>query len=102
MDIPAIPSEIEAQSVSYPGEKPRKFVGFYVVGCVNYQFSFGAGIHQTFFAYHIVGPAIMTADNKPLIFPGGTPVLMGFEVGVEVQKEKLGTMRNLLARNDAN
>ncbi len=101
MDIPAVPSAIEAQAGSDTADKPRKFVGFYFVGCVSYHFSFGKEIHQTFFAYHLIGPSITTADGKPLILSNGMPVMTGFEVGVDVKKDQLGMMQELFARNDA-
>ena len=59
-------------------------------------------MHQTLFAYHLLGPPITTADRKPLILPDGMPVIMGgFEIGVGVKEAQLGVMQELFARNDA-
>ena len=103
LSISVLPSAIAARSVTYPGAKPRGFVGFYVVGCVTYRFSFGTEIHQTRFAYHLIGPAITSPSGKPLILPNGMPTAFGsFEVGVNVPEKKLQLMRELFARNDAN
>lgn len=101
IDISAGPTAIEAQTASSTGDKPRKLVGFYVIGCVSYHFSFGTQMHQTFFAYHLLGP-MTTTDREPLVLSNGMPVIMGgFEIGVEVKEDQFGVMQELLARNDA-
>ncbi len=101
--ISAQPSAVE-QSASYPaGDKSRSFVGFYVVGCVSYRFSFGTEIHQTRFAYHLLGPLRgFTPEGKPLALQGGEFILAGFEVGVTAPKDQLGMMQEVFAMNDAN
>jgi hypothetical protein len=103
LDISALPSLIE-QAASYPaGDKSRSFVGFYVVGCVSYRFSFGTDMHQTRFAYHLLGPVSgFTPEGKPLVSQDGKAIIAGFEVGVKVPKEQLGLMQEMFAMNDAN
>jgi hypothetical protein len=101
LDIAAVPSAVTAKALAHRDDQSRKFVGFYFVGCASYHYSFGAELHQTFFAYHLVGPARFDADHRPLILSNGMPVMGAFEVGINVQKEQLGLMQELLARNDA-
>ena len=101
-DVSALPPAISAKSVKYRGAEPRSFVGFYVVGCVTYRFSFGAEVHQTRFAYHLIGPPILLPDRRPLILPNKMPVMAGFQVGVSVPQKKLRLIKELLGRNDAN
>jgi hypothetical protein len=101
MDIPAVPSAIDAKAVSGRDDHSRKFVGFYVVGCASYRYSFGTDPHRTFFAYHLLGPVSLDAATKPLILANGMPVMAGFEVGINVKKDRLGLMQELVARNDA-
>jgi hypothetical protein len=99
LSISVLPSAVE-QAAAYPaGDKSRSFVGFYVVGCVSYRFSFGTEIHQTRFAYHFLGPF---PEGKPLVLQDGKPILAGFEVGVTAPKDQLGMMQEMLAMNDAN
>jgi hypothetical protein len=102
MDVSTVPATIEAHTATSAGDKPRKVVGFYIVGCASYHFSFGAQMHQTLFAYHLLGPPIITADGNPLILSNGMPLIMGaFEIGVAVKEDQLGMMQELFARNDA-
>jgi len=102
VDISVIPSAIAPQAATYQGgEKPRRFVGFYVVGCVSYHSSFGTEIHQTRFAYHLIGFPT-GPDGKFLILPDGTPLMSGFEIGVNVPQDKIGMMQELFSYNDAN
>jgi hypothetical protein len=101
MDISAIPSAIAAQSVAYPGDKVRRFVGFYVVGCVTYHSSFGLELHQTRFAYLLIGPPIISPERKLLILPNGMPLMVGFEVGVDVPQNDMRLMQEIFSRNDA-
>jgi hypothetical protein len=55
VDITVAPSAIAGQAASIlVGDKTRKFFGLYVIGCASYHYSFGADIHQTRFAYHLV------------------------------------------------
>lgn len=103
MDVSVNPNDIASQSVTYPGDKPRKFVGFYAVGCVSYRFSFGTKFHQTRFAYHLLGPIVTSPDGKLFIPPNGMmPPMMGFEVGVNVPKDKVNLMQELFGRSDSN
>jgi hypothetical protein len=103
LDISATPSSIEAsQSVITVGNSPRRFVGFYLVGCVTYRYSFGPEFHQTRFAYHLTGPRVTSPDGNLLKLPDGMFMMGGFEVGVDVPQNELGMLRELFARNDAN
>jgi hypothetical protein len=101
MDISAIPSAIATQAVTYPGDNPRRFVGFYVVGCVSYHSSFGDKIHQTLFSYLLIGPPLTSPDGKLLTLPNGMPPI-GFEVGVDVPQNNIRLMREFFSRNAAN
>jgi hypothetical protein len=59
--------------------------------------------HQTRFAYHLIRPPRTAPDGKsPLLLPNGKPLMMGFEVGVEVPRDKLRMMEEMFAHNDAN
>ncbi|HEX4773254.1 MAG TPA: hypothetical protein VH351_20640 [Bryobacteraceae bacterium] len=102
VDISAPTSTVAAQAVAVTSDKPRKFIGFYVVGCVTYRFSFGPNFHQNRFAYHLLSPALKSEDGNPPILPNGTPLLTGFEIGVNVPKDQLGIIQELFALNDAN
>jgi hypothetical protein len=103
LDISSIPPASIIQSVTNPGEKPRSFVGFYVVGCISYHSSFGMEMHQTRFGYHLVGPPIISPDGKGfLMLSNGQPLMMGFEMGVNVPEDKVGFWHELFSRNDAN
>jgi len=102
LGISAIPSAIDAQAVTSRENKSRTFVGFYVVGCISYHFSFGTEIHETRFAYHLIGSPIMSPDGKLLVLSNGMPAMTGFEVGVNVPKANLVIMRELFGYNDAN
>jgi hypothetical protein len=101
LDISALPSSVAAQAVEISGDKPRKFVGFYVVGCVTYRFSFGPEFHQTRFAYHL-RPVAMSKDHTLFMAPDGAAIMTGFEIGVSVPKDRLGMTQELFALNDAN
>ena len=101
MDISAIQSSVIAQSVT-TGDKSRRFVGFYVVGCVSYHSSFGTKIHQTRFAYHLIRSPITFPDGNSITLPNGMPLMMDFEVGVNVPQGEMGMMQELFSRNDAN
>lgn len=100
MGISAIPSAIATQPVTNSGDKPRRFAGFYVVGCVTYNSSFGTELHQTRFAYILVGPPIFSPEGGFLMLPNGMPVV-GFEVGVDVPQDKLRMIQEFFSRNDA-
>ncbi len=102
MHISTEPSAVVAQAVAITGDNTRKFVGFYVVGCVSYRFSFGPNVHQTRFAYHLNGPGGRFPDGRLMALPGGMLLISGFEVGVNVPKEQLGMTQELFAFNDAN
>src|SRR5262249_48674426 len=102
LSISALPSATATQSVTIPGNKPRTFVGLYVVGCVSYHSSFGTEIHESRFAYHLMGPPPISADGTPLVLPNGMPMFEGFEIGVTVPRDQLGVIQELFARNDAN
>ncbi len=95
-------ADISSKSVVIKGEKPRKFVGFYVVGCVTYRSSFGAEFHQTHFAYHVIGPLIVSSEGRPLVLPNGAVAWGGFEVGVSAPQNQVGFMQELFSLNDAN
>jgi hypothetical protein len=80
LDISVVSSAVAAQASTYPeGDKPRRFVGFYVVGCVIYHSSFGVKSHQTSFAYHLISSPT-TSDGKLLALPNGMPLMAGFEI----------------------
>lgn len=103
LDISAIPSAIAKQSVTSLGVRRRTFVGLYVVGCVTYRFSFGAEVHQTRFAYQLIGPPTTPLGRKPLILPNGMLAMPGtFEIGAKVPEKRLHLMQELTAPNDAN
>jgi len=101
LSVSVVPSAIEGQAIAIPGEKPRKFVGFYVVGCVTYNSSFSDALHQTRFAYHLLRP-IGTEGGKFLTMSDGKPLLTGFEIGVNVPNGGFGLMDELSASNAAN
>jgi hypothetical protein len=100
LDISVLPSDIAAQSSS-TADKSHSFVGFYVVGCLTYLFSFDNKVGQTRFAYHVIGPAGFTSGGQPVNLPNGTIPMMSFEVGVDVPKDKISLMQEALASNDA-
>jgi hypothetical protein len=103
LSVSAAPTAVEKSAAYAAGDKSRSFVGFYVVGCVSYHFSFGTKMHQTRFAYHLVGPfSGFTPSGKPIMLQDGKAIVAGFEVGVKVPKDKLGMMQELFALNDAN
>ncbi len=102
LDISAIPPTIAAAQLVIAGTSPRRFVGFYVVGCVSYRYSFGTEFHQTRFAYHLIGPRTPSPNGGFLILSDGTLLIEGFEVGVNVPKDKMGLVQELFSRNDAN
>jgi ElaB/YqjD/DUF883 family membrane-anchored ribosome-binding protein len=103
LSISAVPSAIATQSVTIQGDKaPRTFVGFDVVGCVSYHSSFGREVHQTRFAYRLIGPQVTSPDGKFLIMPDGMPVIMDFEIGVAVPQDNVGLIQELLGSNYAN
>ena len=98
MDISAFPS---AKAVTYPGAKPGNFVGFYIVGCVSYRYSFGTEIHQTYFAYHIVHPIGIGPKGKWMTLPNGQTLTVGFEIGINVDKKDVTFWQEPFARHDA-
>ena len=59
-------------------------------------------MYQTRFGYRLIGPQITSSEGKFLILPNGTPVMMDFEVGVDVPQGKVGFMHEIFSRNDAN
>jgi hypothetical protein len=99
LNISVLPSDIAAQSSS--ADNSRSFVGFYVVGCVNYLFSFDNKVGQTRFAYHLIGPAGFTPGGQPVNLSNGTVPMMSFEVGVDVPKDKIKLWQEAFASNDA-
>jgi len=103
MDISVLPKDVAAQSVhaAYPGQQPRIYVGFYVVGCVNYHSSFDKKLRQTRFAYHLLGPNLPRNGRIPTA-SNGTFLIQGFEVGTNIAGDKISLMQELFARNDAN
>ncbi|HTB93086.1 MAG TPA: hypothetical protein VK728_09670 [Candidatus Sulfotelmatobacter sp.] len=101
MDISTLPPAIQGQAVSAIDNKSRIFVGFYFVGCITYHSSFGNEMRQTFFAYHLIGPAVKAGDGKSLALSNGMFAMVDFEVGVALKKEQLGLIQELFARNDA-
>jgi hypothetical protein len=93
-DISVLPSAIASKAASATGDEKHSFVSFYIVGCVTYHFSFGTDIHQTRFAYHLMGPIFRNLAGKP--------IMGAFEVGVDVPKDRLAVMKELLASNKSN
>jgi hypothetical protein len=106
LDISSTVSDVAAQAtkINFPDGSSHDFVGFYVVGCVSYRASFGTSYHQTRFAYHLIAPPVMLPDGKPipLTKPDGSFLLNGFEVGINVPKEKMGMITELFGQNQAN
>ena len=101
LDISAIPSSISEKVVAATSAgRSRNFIGFYFVGCVNYQSSFNTGLHQTLFAYELVKPIIHENGTLPMT-ADGQPLMTGFEVGVSATKGEMSLMQELLAHNDA-
>jgi ElaB/YqjD/DUF883 family membrane-anchored ribosome-binding protein len=88
-------ADIDAQSVKvrFPDGKIHAVVGFYVVGCVVYHYSFANDLHETRFAYHLIAP--------PVPLPNGSPLFNVFEVGVDVPQGKFGKIAELFGANDA-
>jgi hypothetical protein len=102
LSMSAEASAVNALSAKYVGDKPRAFIGLYVVGCVSYHSSFGTELRQTRFGRRLFGGPIMAPGGTTvLILPNGTPLLSGFEVGVDVPQAKIGLIREFLALNDA-
>ena len=79
----------------------REFVSFDAVGCVNYRSSFSADLHQTFFAYHLIGPWITKPPSKLPMVLNGIGLGEAFEVGVTIPNGKFAFNQELMARNDA-
>ena len=98
MSVSASPDTVTSQTVEYKG---LNFIGLYVVGCVSYYSSFGAELHQTRFAYRLMGPRPASPDGKPWPPSDWTKVLAGFQIGTDVSLEQLSMMQELLARNSA-
>lgn len=101
----SVPSkDVVAKSFMPPEEKPRGFVGLYIIGCVTYRFSFGEGVGQTLFAYNVVGTLPTTHDGKPILMPvadmpGVKLSLTGFELGVN--QPKVFLWQDSLASNES-
>jgi hypothetical protein len=105
IDVSALPSEIAAQSVkaTFPNGSSHDIVGFYVFGCVTYRSSFGNSYHQTRFSYHLISGPFQTANGKPFFAKrsDGNLLMDGFEVGINVPKDKLAMMPELFGKNEA-
>lgn len=99
--IGILPREIEPRLTTSSGNVNRKFVGLYVVGCVSYHYSFESKLRQTFFAYGLIGPPILSQNGDLLILSNGKPIMGGAEVGVDIAKDKIGMEQEIFARNDA-
>lgn len=98
--ISVLPSDIATKAIPISTDKNRKFVGFYVVGCVSYRFSFDTKYHQTFFAYDLLR-IVPWENGKILMLSNGTPLMQGFEVGVSAPQKEVSLINDLFGRNDA-
>jgi hypothetical protein len=99
------PSNMAPQIVSVvDGKMSRRFVNFYFVGCVSYHASFGTELRQTRFAYDVYGPVPSPKGGGEgiLKLSDGTPLLSGFEVGVNVDSDGVGMRQEIFGLNDAN
>lgn len=102
--VSALSKDVVAKSFMPPEEKPRSFVGLYLIGCVTYRFSFGEGVGQTRFAYKVFGPLPTTRTGKTIWMtiadmPGVKLPLTGFEVGVD--QPKVFLLQDSFASNES-
>lgn len=95
--FPDEPPEERVVDISTILPAGTRFIGFYIVGCVSYHYSFGTAIHQTLFAQHLFGPRI----HPPEVMEGSTTPA-DFELGVNVPRDQIQMTRELLGYNEAN
>jgi hypothetical protein len=102
LSISAAPLKGDSPELSLAGDSARKFVGFYIVGCVRYHYSFGDQVRESRFAGHLIGPPTWLKDNAPVRLSNGKGMFAGFEVGVTVPRTAITVFREMNAASDAN
>jgi hypothetical protein len=92
-------AEVLSQSMAYPEEPTRKFVKLYLVGCVDYQFSFGAKHHQTGFNYTV--NSIFDPRDPSHKMANGMPIIGEFEVGKNATAKEIWIVKSFWGGNYA-